>query len=165
LFRVLYYLPVVTSVVVVSLLFRFLFADQGAINGALGALHLTDGTTSWLADRWTGMIAIAIAGIWKGIGWGALIGVPLLAAVAFVTGRRGGLRNPGTVLCAAIASLIVPGLVLSIGTLVTFRYLGLTAAWYTSALGAHLSWALPFGLVIMFAILGRLNPSYQEAAF
>jgi putative spermidine/putrescine transport system permease protein len=65
----------------------------------------------------------------------------------------------------AIASLIVPGLVLSIGILVSFRYLGLPAAWYSSALGAHLSWALPFGLLIMFAILGRLNPSYEEAAY
>ena len=35
--------------------------------------------------------------LWKGIAWGVLIGIPLLAAVAFVTGRRGGLRNPGTV--------------------------------------------------------------------
>jgi putative spermidine/putrescine transport system permease protein len=59
----------------------------------------------------------------------------------------------------------VPGLVLSIGILVTFRYLGLPASWYTSALGAHLSWALPFGLLIMFAVLGRLNPSYEEAAY
>jgi multiple sugar transport system permease protein len=81
LFRVLYYLPVVTSWVVVSLLFRFLFADQGAINGALGALHLTDGTTSWLADRWTGMIAIAIAGIWKGIGWAMMIFLAALQGV------------------------------------------------------------------------------------
>jgi putative spermidine/putrescine transport system permease protein len=65
----------------------------------------------------------------------------------------------------AIASLIVPGLVLSIGILVTFKYAGISAAWYSSALGAHLSWALPFGLLIMFAILGRLNPSYEEAAY
>jgi putative spermidine/putrescine transport system permease protein len=65
----------------------------------------------------------------------------------------------------AIASLIVPGLVLSIGVLVTFRYLGMPAAWYSSALGAHLSWTLPFGLLIMFAVLGRLDPSYEEAAY
>jgi putative spermidine/putrescine transport system permease protein len=65
---------------------------------------------------------------------------------------------------AAIASLIVPGLVLSIGTLVSFRYLGISAAWYSSGLGAHLSWSLPFGLLIMFAVLGRLDPSYEEAA-
>ena len=35
--------------------------------------------------------------LWKGIAWGGLIGIPLLAAVGFVTGRRGGLRNPGNV--------------------------------------------------------------------
>ena len=65
----------------------------------------------------------------------------------------------------AIASLIVPGLVLSIGTLVTFRFLHLPATWWGSALGTHLSWSLPFGLLIMFAVLGRLNPSYEEAAY
>ena len=35
--------------------------------------------------------------LWKGLAWGILIGIPLLAAVAFVTGRRGGLRDPGNV--------------------------------------------------------------------
>lgn len=65
----------------------------------------------------------------------------------------------------AVASLIAPGLVLSIGILVMFRFLDLPATWYGSALGAHLSWALPFGLLIMFAVLGRLNPSYEEAAY
>jgi len=66
---------------------------------------------------------------------------------------------------AAVASLIAPGLVLSIGILVMFRFLDLPATWYGSALGAHLSWALPFGLLIMFAVLGRFDPSYEEAAY
>src|SRR2546423_3953089 len=35
--------------------------------------------------------------IWKGMAWGGLIGMPILALVAFVTGRRGGLRNPAAV--------------------------------------------------------------------
>jgi STE24 endopeptidase len=35
--------------------------------------------------------------IWKGIAWGGLIGIPILALVAVVTGRRGGLRNPAAV--------------------------------------------------------------------
>jgi len=73
-------------------------------------------------------------------------------------------RGSTAIFYMAVASLIVPGLVLSIGTLVTFRYLGLPATWYGSALGAHLSWALPFGLLIMFAVLGRLNPAYEEAS-
>ena len=66
---------------------------------------------------------------------------------------------------AAVASLIVPGLVLSIGILVTFDFLGLPARWYSSAMGAHLSWTIPFGLLIMFAVLSRLSPSYEEAAY
>ncbi len=64
----------------------------------------------------------------------------------------------------AVASLIVPGLVLSIGILVAFQFLGLPTRWYSSALGAHLSWTLPFGLLIMFAVLNRLDPAYEEAA-
>jgi putative spermidine/putrescine transport system permease protein len=42
--------------------------------------------------------------------------------------------------------------------------LGIPPRWYSSALGAHLSWTLPFGLLIMFAIFSRLSRSYEEAA-
>ena len=89
--------------------------------------------------------------------------VLISVAAGFAFRRR--FVGSSVIFYTAIASLIVPGLVLSIGTLVTFRDLGLSASWYTSALGAHLSWALPFGLLIMFAVLGRLNPSYEEAAY
>jgi len=65
----------------------------------------------------------------------------------------------------ALASLIMPGLVLSIGILVAFQFLGLPTRWYSSAFGAHLSWTLPFGLLIMFAVLSRLDPAYEEAAY
>ncbi|MDO7883583.1 carbohydrate ABC transporter permease [Salinibacterium soli] len=82
LYRVLYYLPVVTSWVVVSLLFRFLFADEGLINFTLGdLLHVTSGDTSWLADRWTGLAAICALGIWKGIGWSMMIFLAALQGV------------------------------------------------------------------------------------
>jgi multiple sugar transport system permease protein len=82
LFRVLYYLPVVTSWVVVSLLFKFIFADEGLMNWFLGDVaHATDGTTSWLADRWTAMVAICALGIWKGIGWSMIIFLAALQAV------------------------------------------------------------------------------------
>ena len=45
--------------------------------------------------------------LWKGIAWGILIGIPLLAAVAFVTGRRGGLRNPGNVPLALLTLTVL----------------------------------------------------------
>lgn len=82
LFRVLYYLPVVTSWVVVSLLFKYLFADQGLVNWVLGdILHLTDGDTSWLSDRWTALIAICALGVWKGVGWSMMIFLAALQGV------------------------------------------------------------------------------------
>jgi len=45
-----------------------------------------------------------------------------------------------------------------------FQYLGLQASWYTSALGAHLSWTLPFGVLVMFAVMSRFDRAWEEAA-
>ncbi len=88
----------------------------------------------------------------------------LIAVTAGFAFRRR-FRGSALIFFTAIASLIVPGLVLSIGIVVPFRWLGLSASWYTSALGAHLTWSLPFGLLIMFAVLGRLSPAYEEAGY
>jgi STE24 endopeptidase len=60
--------------------------------------------------------------LWKGVAWGTLIGVPLLAAVAFVTGRRGGLRNPGTVPLALLTLTVVQLALLPFVNSVSRRY-------------------------------------------
>ncbi|HZY69228.1 MAG TPA: sugar ABC transporter permease [Devosia sp.] len=75
LFRVLYYLPVVTSWVVVTLLFRYLFADRGLINYLLGL------EVSWFSGRWTALVAICALGVWKGIGWSMMIFIAALQGV------------------------------------------------------------------------------------
>ena len=64
----------------------------------------------------------------------------------------------------AVASLVVPSILVSLGVGVMFSELGLDTAWYGSAFGAQLTWTLPFGLLIMFAVFSRFNPSYEEAA-
>jgi putative spermidine/putrescine transport system permease protein len=84
----------------------------------------------------------------------------LAAGLAF----RRRFLGAGVIFYVAIASLIVPGLVLSVGIGLGFQMLGIPQRWYSSALGAHLSWTLPFGLLIMFAIFSRLSRSYEEAA-
>ena len=88
----------------------------------------------------------------------------------------------GSVCCSpTIASLIIPSIAISLGIALQFRLLdddkgsvrllrssgslmmtsmGLIA----SGLGTHLTWTLPFGLLIMFAVFNRFNPSYEEAA-
>ena len=45
---------------------------------------------------------------------------------------------------------------------VTFPMVGLST--FTSALGAQLTWTLPFGLLTMFAVMARFDRSYEEAA-
>jgi multiple sugar transport system permease protein len=83
LFRTVYYLPVVTSWVVVSLLFRYLFiTDGGLVNWILhDELHLVGHNVNWLGARWTAMLALSILGVWKGVGWSMVIFLAALQGV------------------------------------------------------------------------------------
>jgi multiple sugar transport system permease protein len=74
-FRVLYYLPVITSWVIVSLLFEYMFSGQaGLINYLLrDVLHLIPNNILWLADPILAFVPIHLLGIWKGVGWSAII--------------------------------------------------------------------------------------------
>jgi len=82
-YRVLFYVPVITSWVVVSLLFQYLFStDRGVINWFLvDVTHLAAENVNWLGERWSAMIAISLLGIWKGIGWSMLIFLAALSGV------------------------------------------------------------------------------------
>ncbi|CAO3426428.1 ABC transporter permease [Azospirillum endophyticum] len=84
----------------------------------------------------------------------------VLAGFAF----RRRFRGSGALFYLAVASLIVPSILVSLGIGLFFNILGLEPSWYGSALGAHLTWTLPFGLLIVFAIFNRFNPAYEEAA-
>lgn len=86
--------------------------------------------------------------------------VSLLAGLAF---RRRFLGS-GPLFYLTIASLIVPSILISLGIGLAFNVFGLEPAWYSSGFGAHLTWTLPFGLLIMFAVFNRFNPAYEEAA-
>jgi len=61
-----------------------------------------------------------------------------------------------------IGSLVAPGLVLGLGTGMLFNFLGIEAHWYTSAVGAQLSWTLPFGVLVMFAVMSRFDRAWEE---
>jgi putative spermidine/putrescine transport system permease protein len=63
-----------------------------------------------------------------------------------------------------ITSLTIPSILISLGVGLIFSQSGLDVHWSTSAFGAQLTWTLPFGLLIMFAVFNRFNKSYEEAA-
>jgi putative spermidine/putrescine transport system permease protein len=104
----------------------------------------------------------------------------VLAGLAF----RKKLRAGNALFYVTVASLIMPSIIVSLGIGLQFRLLdgamksaltaigadgmlenyGTALGLMTSALGAHLTWTLPFGLLIMFAVFNRFNPAYEEAA-
>jgi putative spermidine/putrescine transport system permease protein len=86
--------------------------------------------------------------------------VSLLAGFAF----RRRFRGAAVLFYLAVASLIVPSILISLGIGLGFQIAGIRPAWYSSAFGAHLSWTLPFGLLIMLAVFNRFDKSYEEAA-
>jgi putative spermidine/putrescine transport system permease protein len=96
----------------------------------------------------------------------ALIVLVLTVVISVMAGLAFRRRFFGATLVfyMAIASLIMPGLLISLGIGLTFQFFGLRPNWYTSALGAHLTWTLPFGLLIMFAVFSRFDRAYEEAA-
>lgn len=81
--RLIYYLPVITSWVIVSLVFLYLYNGQaGALNWLLkDVLHIIDTNVAWLAEPATALWAIALLGIWKGIGWTMVVFLAGLQAV------------------------------------------------------------------------------------
>lgn len=88
------------------------------------------------------------------------VGISVMAGLAF----RRRFVGASLVFYMAIASLIMPGLLVSLGIGLMFQFFGIRTTWYTSALGAQLTWTLPFGLLIMFAVFSRFNLAYEEAS-
>lgn len=82
-FRLMYYLPVISSWVIVSLLFEYMFSGQaGLINYLLrDVFHVIDHNILWLADPILAFVPIHLLGIWKGVGWTAVIALAGLQAI------------------------------------------------------------------------------------
>lgn len=82
LWRAAIFIPVVTSWVIVSYVFAYIFSGQGGL--ANGVLSLFAGHTvriDWLAQTWTANFVIWLLGIWKGVGWSFVIFLAALDGV------------------------------------------------------------------------------------
>jgi putative spermidine/putrescine transport system permease protein len=86
--------------------------------------------------------------------------VSLSAGMAF----RKRFWGAGALFTLTVASLIIPSILVSLGVGLLFNALSLDPDWYSSAFGAQLTWTLPFGLLIMFAVFNRFNRAWEEAA-
>lgn len=142
----------------------FVLSFQGETGGL--TFPMRGVSTHWFVDLFTSSRYGDLGGALKrsvilGLSAMVITGVTcLFAGLAF---RRRFLGS-GALFYLSIISLVIPGILLGLGIGQFFQLLGLRINWFTSGLGAHLTWTLPFGLLIMFAVLNRFDSSWEEAA-
>jgi putative spermidine/putrescine transport system permease protein len=95
-----------------------------------------------------------------------LIVMLLTVVISFLAGLafRSRFRGSTLLFYVVVASLIMPSIVVSLGIAALFELLGIERTWWGAGLGAHLTWTLPFGLLIMFAVFNRFDRRLEEAA-
>jgi putative spermidine/putrescine transport system permease protein len=73
-------------------------------------------------------------------------------------------RGSGLLFYAIMAGLMVPGVLLSLGLASLLRVVGIPPAWWSTGLGVHVVWTLPFGFLVMMAVFNRFDGRLEEAA-
>lgn len=79
LYKILIYLPVIVSIVVAAIAFKWLYAEQGILNYLIGLLGFNP--VGWLTDTRFSLISVIIVTIWKGIGYYMMIYLAALMSV------------------------------------------------------------------------------------
>ena len=79
LYKILIYLPVIVSIVVAAIAFKWLYAGQGILNYILSVFHIAP--IGWLVDTNWSLFAVALVTIWKGIGYYMMIYLASLMSV------------------------------------------------------------------------------------
>ena len=140
----------------------------------------------WYAKLWQGLGVVDIgAALRRSFALGAAVmALTVLLSLSAGLAFRKKFAGADLLFYVTVASLIMPSIIVSLGIGLQFRLIDAALKWlleivgatealenyttslgmFTSGLGAHLTWTLPFGLLIMFAVFNRFNPAYEEAA-
>ena len=111
----------------------------------------------------------AVGDIWGSFRRSIVLGLMVMVTTVVVS-VMGGLAfrkkfaDSGILFYLIITALVIPSILVSLGVGLLFSQSGLNVHWSTSGFGAQLTWTLPFGLLIMFAVFNRFDKSFEEAA-
>ncbi|MGI3902855.1 MAG: ABC transporter permease [Janthinobacterium lividum] len=157
----------------------FVLSFQGPQGGM--TFPMNGVSTHWFSTLWAGGGIVDIgAAFWRSLELGLVVmGLTVVFSTLAGLAYRRKFRGQALLFYVAIASLIVPSIVTSLGIALLFRLIDTAvkagpdwlsdtyttgAGLFTSGLAAHLTWTLPFGLLIMFAIFNRFDGRLEEAA-
>ncbi len=158
----------------------FVLSFQGPTGGM--TFPMNGVSLHWFGKLWSGGGIVDIkSAFWRSMQLGLIVMLitvvfSVLAGLAF----RKRFAGQSLLFTITVASLIVPSIVTSLGIALQFRLFDdliknyapafiaethtTAMGIFTSGLGAHLTWTLPFGLLIMFAIFNRFDSRLEEAA-
>ncbi len=111
----------------------------------------------------------AVGDIWGSFRRSFALGLMVMVTTVVVS-VMGGLAfrrkfaGSGLLFYLVITALVIPSILVSLGVGLVFTQTHLPIHWATSGFGAQLTWTLPFGLLVMFAVFNRFDKSYEEAA-
>jgi putative spermidine/putrescine transport system permease protein len=111
----------------------------------------------------------AVGDIWGSFRRSLVLGL-MVMVTTIVVSVMGGLafrkKFPGSIILfyLIITALVIPSILISLGVGLLFSQAGINVHWATSGFGSQLTWTLPFGLLIMFAVFNRFDKSFEEAA-
>jgi len=139
-----------------------------SFQGPLGGLTfpMRGVSTHWFYDLFEQQ---AVGDIWGSFRRSLALAL-MVMVVTVVVSVMGGLAfrkrfaGSGALFYLLITALVIPSILVSLGVGLLFSQSGLNVHWATSGFGTQLTWTLPFGLLIMFAVFNRFDASYEEAA-
>ncbi len=111
----------------------------------------------------------AVGDIWGSFRRSLALGL-IVMVITVVVSLMGGMafrrrfHGSSLVFYLIITSLIIPSILISLGVGILFNVIDQDVHWATSGLGSQLTWTLPFGLLIMFAVFNRFDSRFEEAA-
>ena len=90
--------------------------------------------------------------------------ITALFSTLFAMAFRKRFFGSGLLFYTIMTGIMVPGILLSLGLATLLKQLGIPPAWWSTGLGVHVVWTLPFGFLVMMAVFNRFDGSLEEAA-
>ena len=90
--------------------------------------------------------------------------ITALFSTMFAMAFRKRFFGSGLLFYTIMTGIMVPGILLSLGLATLLKQLGIPPAWWSTGLGVHVVWTLPFGFLVMMAVFNRFDGSLEEAA-
>lgn len=74
-------------------------------------------------------------------------------------------KGSGAVFYLIVLGMMVPGVLVGLGTALVANTLGIDRHWYSTAFVLHVVYTFPFAFLVMLAIFNRFDPSVEEASW